>query len=594
MAKLSAGDVARMSKNINQHRISKVSISSLQNWKKPHSNFEKKVKKNASIDCGWGQVVFAHTFDSNEKIAKALCQEKTGTRNIGFYLRDPHVVLAFAPQNLFLDPSHTYRLYFEHYRPARLRPKGFLIRRAESKKDIQQINKIFVKRKMIPFKKSFSDFRSKKLAIFVAEDIESNKIIGSVLGLDHQSIFNDPEGGTSLWSLAVEPETKLVGVGEYLVRFLVESFQARSRSYLDLSVMHNNTQAIRLYEKLGFQRVPVFCVKHKNALNESLFIAPELDVKINPYGEIIINEARRRGISVNILDSRAALFELGFGGRNIRCRESLSDLTTSISLQLCDDKRLCRKLLLQSGIPFPNQVLATDSKKPMKEFLKRHKNLVVKPNRGEQGQGVSVDIHKLDDLLTAIQTAKVYSSEVLIEEMISGTDLRVVVIDHEVIAASIRVPPKVLGTGRHRLSQLIEKLSRKRSSLTDGESRIPIDAETRRVIASQGYSLDSIPPLGEEVLVRKTANLHTGGQLIDVTDELNSSISKACKIASRILQIPVVGFDLIVQDHRLDQFIFIEANERPGLANHEPQPTAERFVDLLFPQTKGKRNLERK
>ena len=30
---------------------------------------------------------------------------------------------------------------------------------------------------------------------------------------------------------------------------------------------------------------------------------------------------------------------------------------------------------------------------------------------------------------------------------------------------------------------------------------------------------------------------------------------------------------------------FIEANERPGLANHEPQPTAERFVDLLFPLT---------
>ena len=28
-----------------------------------------------------------------------------------------------------------------------------------------------------------------------------------------------------------------------------------------------------------------------------------------------------------------------------------------------------------------------------------------------------------------------------------------------------------------------------------------------------------------------------------------------------------------------------EANARPGLANHEPQPTAERFVDLLFPLT---------
>ncbi len=33
------------------------------------------------------------------------------------------------------------------------------------------------------------------------------------------------------------------------------------------------------------------------------------------------------------------------------------------------------------------------------------------------------------------------------------------------------------------------------------------------------------------------------------------------------------------------EHVFIEANERPGLANHEPQPTAERFIDLLFPET---------
>jgi D-alanine-D-alanine ligase-like ATP-grasp enzyme len=32
-------------------------------------------------------------------------------------------------------------------------------------------------------------------------------------------------------------------------------------------------------------------------------------------------------------------------------------------------------------------------------------------------------------------------------------------------------------------------------------------------------------------------------------------------------------------------YVIIEANERPGLANHEPQPTAKRFVDLLFPMT---------
>ena len=39
----------------------------------------------------------------------------------------------------------------------------------------------------------------------------------------------------------------------------------------------------------------------------------------------------------------------------------------------------------------------------------------------------------------------------------------------------------------------------------------------------------------------------------------------------------------MVTSPRSPEYAFIEANERPGLANHEPQPTAERFIDLLFP-----------
>jgi hypothetical protein len=39
----------------------------------------------------------------------------------------------------------------------------------------------------------------------------------------------------------------------------------------------------------------------------------------------------------------------------------------------------------------------------------------------------------------------------------------------------------------------------------------------------------------------------------------------------------------MVRDAEQPEYVIIEANERAGLANHEPQPTAERFVDLLFP-----------
>ena len=98
-----------------------------------------------------------------------------------------------------------------------------------------------------------------------------------------------------------------------------------------------------------------------------------------------------------------------------------------------------------------------------------------------------------------------------------------------------------------------------------------------------GYALDSILPAGTRLAVRKTANLHTGGTLEDVTARLHPQLSEAAVRAARALEIPVVGLDLLVESADRPAYVLIEANERVGLANHEPQPTAERFIDLLFP-----------
>ncbi len=100
--------------------------------------------------------------------------------------------------------------------------------------------------------------------------------------------------------------------------------------------------------------------------------------------------------------------------------------------------------------------------------------------------------------------------------------------------------------------------------------------------------MDSVLPAGKSFMVRKTANLHTGGTIHDVTDKLSPKLSEIAVSAAQALDIPVVGLDLLVESVESDKYHIIEANERPGLANHEPQPTAERFIDLLFPQTRGK------
>jgi D-alanine-D-alanine ligase-like ATP-grasp enzyme len=143
----------------------------------------------------------------------------------------------------------------------------------------------------------------------------------------------------------------------------------------------------------------------------------------------------------------------------------------------------------------------------------------------------------------------------------------------------------VSGDGESTLAQLIERQSARRAAATGGESRIPTDAETVRCLAEQGLSMDSVPEDGQRIQVRKTANLHTGGTIHDVTDSLHPVLRDAAESAARALRIPVVGLDFLVPAPDQDQYVIIEANERPGLANHEPQPTAQRFIDLLFPYT---------
>jgi GNAT-family acetyltransferase (TIGR03103 family) len=543
---------------------------------------------DAIVDCGWGRLIFAHTFRDNRKLADVLLAELPGKRDIAFYVRDPHVLLAMEPQNLFLDPSHTYRLWLDRYKVSPLRPRGFAVRLMNSLEDAEAIHRVYLARQMIPPPARFmwEHRTSRAVQFFVASDIHTGEVLGAATGIDHAEAFDDPEKGSSLWALAVDPQARHPGVGQALVRHMAEYFIARGSSYIDLSVIHNNREAIRLYERLKFKRINVFTVKNKNSFNEPLFIGAQPQEKLNPYSKIIIREAQRRGISVEVLDAEAGFFELSFGGRTIACRESLSELTTSIAMSRCDDKAVTHRILRRAKLRMPGQLVCT-SEAQAERFLEEFGAIVVKPARGEQGAGISVDVRDMDALRAAIDEAHKFCDTVLLEEFVQGADLRIIVINDEVVAAATRRPPRIQGTGQATVRELIEKQSRRRQAATAGESSIPIDRETERCVQEAGYGLDQVLPYGEYLTVRKTANLHTGGTIHDVTAKLHPTLAQAAIRAAAAIDIPVTGLDFIVPDPAGEQYAIIEANERPGLANHEPQPTAERFIDLLFPNTVG-------
>jgi GNAT-family acetyltransferase (TIGR03103 family) len=262
----------------------------------------------------------------------------------------------------------------------------------------------------------------------------------------------------------------------------------------------------------------------------------------------------------------------------------LSELTTAVAMSRCDDKEITRRLLRRAGLQVPDQCLF-EALDQAEAFLSKHERIVVKPARGEQGAGISVDVRKPDELARAVGSARRVCDKVILEEFCEGEDLRVVVIDFEVVAAAIRRPAQVVGTGRDSIAELIQAQSRRRRAVTGGESSIPMDSETERCIRSSGYEMDDVLAEDEVLMVRKTANLHTGGTIHDVTSDLNPALAEAARTAARALNIPVTGLDFLVPDVSRSDYVIIEANERPGLANHEPQPTAQRFIDLLFPQT---------
>lgn len=546
--------------------------------------------RNVVLDCGWGRLLFAGTFEDDATLLAALKDEAPLSRDIAFYVGDPHVLLSRGPQEIFLDPSHTYRLDLATYRPGGRRPRGITIRRLGVEGDAAGINAVYAACGMVQVREDFfaGERDNRPVTYFVAEDDVTGEIVGTVTGIDHKRLFDDPEQGASLWCLAVHPQARQPGIGEGLVRTLAEHFQARGLSYVDLSVLHDNEKAIRLYEKLGFRRVPLFAVKRKNAINEKFFAQPVASYEaLNPYARLIVDEALRRGIHVEVTDAEGGFFRLAHGGRTIHCRESLSDLTSAVAMSICDDKAVTRRFAETAGLTVPEQISADAPEAEREAFLKKHGKLVVKPARGEQGRGISVGVSTSEALTTAIKQARQVCDRVLLEACFEGEDLRLVVIDYRLVAAAVRRPPRVVGDGRSSIRKLIDQQSRRRAAATGGESRIPVDVETKRCLAEQGLDLDTVLEDGVEITVRKAANLHTGGTIHDVTEVVHPDlVDAACQIA-RAIKIPVVGIDFMVRDPAQPDYVFIEANERPGLANHEPQPTAERFIELLFPGSRA-------
>ena len=290
--------------------------------------------------------------------------------------------------------------------------------------------------------------------------------------------------------------------------------------------------AIQLYRKLGFTRVAAVCVKRKNPINTPLFAArpPGLE-DLNPYARIIAEEALRRGIRVEVTDAECGELRLSVGGRTVLTRESLSEFTTAVAHE---------PLRRQAGHP-PDHGARRRPRRPRgagraratwptpPALLREVGEVVVKPARGEQGRGHHRRRHATRPGWSGRSTWRCSSAPTCwSRSWCAGDDLRVVVIDRQVVAAAVRRPAEVVGDGRHPVAELVRVAPAAGGSGRPAASRASRwTTTTAEVVADAGYAMDDVPPNGERIRVRRTANLHTGGTIEDVTDRLHPEIAAA-------------------------------------------------------------------
>lgn len=317
--------------------------------------------------------------------------------------------------------------------------------------------------------------------------------------------------------------------------------------------------------------------------------------RLGPSTGSIVDEAVKRKIPWIRLNNRS-LVQLGYGKNQRRIQATVASTTSNIAVDIACDKEDTKNLLEAANVPTPSGRIVR-SIEEIEAVIKHLKfPLVTKPLNGNHGRGASTNLNSLEEVIQGFHEAQKHSRAVILERFLTGYDFRALVINYKFVAAAKRTPAAVIGDGVSTIEELvaIENQNPKRGF---GHEKvltlINIDNATLTFLAARGLSPNSIPEKGEEVHLKATANLSTGGTSTDVTDFVHPSNVILFERIARLIGLDICGIDIIGPE--LSTPItengggVIEVNAGPGFRMHLdpaeglPRNVAEPVIDMLYP-----------
>lgn len=324
--------------------------------------------------------------------------------------------------------------------------------------------------------------------------------------------------------------------------------------------------------------------------------------RLGPTTASLVAEARRRRIHVTTQPELGRVV-LGEGRYQTSFRASITSRTSHLAVELAKDKERTKRVLRAAGIPVPDGAVVRTHDEAIAAAAAIGAPVVLKPFDGNHGRGITRGALDPAAVHRGFDEAAQHARAVIVERELQGRDYRVLVVDGVVAAVAERRPARVTGDGHSTIAALIHELNadpRRGQGHECVLTRVHVDEPLRALLAAQGLALDSVLPAGVVVVLRDTANLSSGGDAIDRTDEIHPETAALAERAARLIGLDVAGLDIIAPDiarplRAADGAGIIEVNAAPGFRMHlapsegESRDVARAVIAALHPPGKPHR-----
>ena len=317
--------------------------------------------------------------------------------------------------------------------------------------------------------------------------------------------------------------------------------------------------------------------------------------EFGPSTASLVRAAEERNIPWLRLNGYS-LVQFGQGRYQQRIQATTTGRTSNIAVELASDKEETNGILRDLGLPVPQQALARTQRDAIRAAERIGYPVVLKPLSGNHGRGVSINLRTPEEVETGFAKATEHGKTIIVESYIEGFDHRLLVINGQLVAAAKRVPGHVTGDGTNNIERLVEIVNEDPRRGVGHEkvlTRLEFDHQAQRLLAKLGYDKDTVPAKGEEVYLRSTANLSTGGTAIDVTDIIHPDNREMAIRSIRAIDLDIGGVDFLTRDisesYRDAGGGICEVNAGPGFRMHvapsegTPRDVAGPVIDMLFP-----------